>query len=115
MGALSQNLFTVIVIMAALTTLAMPPTLRWAFAWLPLDQSERHREAAQVPIVREAHAGGFDLVVLGVSPRPGDQLFCGEVAADLPANAPCSIDFLSCEPITTAPPVTHRTRRQEQS
>ena len=30
MGALSQNLFTMIVAMAVVTTLAMPPTLRWA-------------------------------------------------------------------------------------
>ena len=32
MGALSQDLFTMIVAMAVLTTLAMPPTLRWALA-----------------------------------------------------------------------------------
>ena len=30
MGALSQNLFTMIVAMAVITTMAMPPTLRWA-------------------------------------------------------------------------------------
>ena len=30
MGALSQNLYTMIVAMAVLTTLAMPPMLRWA-------------------------------------------------------------------------------------
>ena len=32
MGALSQNLFTMIVAMAIITTMAMPPTLRWALA-----------------------------------------------------------------------------------
>jgi Kef-type K+ transport system membrane component KefB/nucleotide-binding universal stress UspA family protein len=43
MGALSQNLFTLIVVMAIVTTLAMPPMLRWALARLPLSKSERER------------------------------------------------------------------------
>ncbi|MER2269538.1 cation:proton antiporter domain-containing protein [Methylobacterium oxalidis] len=42
-GALSQNLFTMIVAMAVLTTLAMPPMLRWALRRLPLDDAERTR------------------------------------------------------------------------
>jgi Kef-type K+ transport system membrane component KefB/nucleotide-binding universal stress UspA family protein len=42
-GALSQNLFTMIVAMAILTTLAMPPMLRWALGRLPLDEAERKR------------------------------------------------------------------------
>jgi Kef-type K+ transport system membrane component KefB/nucleotide-binding universal stress UspA family protein len=43
MGVLSQDLFTMIVTMAVLTTLAMPPTLRWALARLPLREEERQR------------------------------------------------------------------------
>lgn len=43
MGVLSQNLFTMIVTMAVLTTLAMPPTLRWALARLPMREEERQR------------------------------------------------------------------------
>jgi len=43
MGALSENLFTVIVTMAVLTTMAMPPMLRWALARLPLNKAERER------------------------------------------------------------------------
>jgi Kef-type K+ transport system membrane component KefB/nucleotide-binding universal stress UspA family protein len=43
MGALSQNLFTLIVVMAIVTTLAMPPMLRWALGRLPLRKSERER------------------------------------------------------------------------
>ena len=42
-GALSENLYTMIVAMAVLTTLAMPPMLRWALARLPLDDDERQR------------------------------------------------------------------------
>jgi Kef-type K+ transport system membrane component KefB/nucleotide-binding universal stress UspA family protein len=43
MGALSQNLFTIIVTMAVLTTMAMPPMLRWALARLPLRKAEKER------------------------------------------------------------------------
>jgi Kef-type K+ transport system membrane component KefB/nucleotide-binding universal stress UspA family protein len=43
MGVLSQNLFTMIVAMAVITTLAMPPMLRWALARIPLGEDERLR------------------------------------------------------------------------
>src|SRR5271167_3654299 len=43
MGALSQDLFTMIVAMAVVTTTAMPPSLRWAFSRLPLRPDERVR------------------------------------------------------------------------
>jgi Kef-type K+ transport system membrane component KefB/nucleotide-binding universal stress UspA family protein len=43
MGLLSQNLFTMIVAMALITTIAMPPTLRWALARLPLRREEKLR------------------------------------------------------------------------
>ncbi len=43
MGALSQNLFTMIVTMAVITTMAMPPTLRWALARLPIRKEEKQR------------------------------------------------------------------------
>lgn len=43
MGALSEDLFTMIVAMAIITTMAMPPTLRWALARLPMRRQERQR------------------------------------------------------------------------
>ena len=43
MGVLSQNLFTMIVAMAVITTTAMPPTLRWALARLPMRREEKKR------------------------------------------------------------------------
>jgi len=43
MGVFSQNLFTLIVAMAVITTLAMPPMLRWALRRLPLRRAERQR------------------------------------------------------------------------
>ena len=53
-GALSQNLFTMIVAMAVLTTLAMPPMLRWALARLPFDEAEHARLERE-----EVEARGF--------------------------------------------------------
>ena len=43
MGVLNQNLFTVIVTMAILTTTAMPPMLRWSLKRLPMRKKERLR------------------------------------------------------------------------
>jgi Kef-type K+ transport system membrane component KefB/nucleotide-binding universal stress UspA family protein len=43
LGMLSHSLFTLIVAMAVVTTTAMPPTLRWALARLPLSEDERRR------------------------------------------------------------------------
>jgi Kef-type K+ transport system membrane component KefB/nucleotide-binding universal stress UspA family protein len=43
MGALSESLFTMIVAMAVVTTMAMPPMLRWALARLPLRAEEKAR------------------------------------------------------------------------
>jgi nucleotide-binding universal stress UspA family protein len=43
MGVLSQNLFTMIVAKAVITTMAMPPMLRWALARIPLGEEERLR------------------------------------------------------------------------
>jgi len=57
----------------------------------------RSRRAAQDVIRRELDFGGFNLLVIGVSPRPDEQLFFGEVAAALLDGARCSIVFLATE------------------
>ena len=43
MGALTQDLFTMIVAMAVITTTAMPPTLRWALSRIPMRKEEKQR------------------------------------------------------------------------
>jgi Kef-type K+ transport system membrane component KefB/nucleotide-binding universal stress UspA family protein len=43
MGALTQELFTMIVTMAVATTMAMPPMLRWALSRVPMRKAERER------------------------------------------------------------------------
>jgi K+:H+ antiporter len=42
-GALSQSLFTMILTMAVVTTMAMPPMLRWALSRVPLQPEEEER------------------------------------------------------------------------
>ena len=42
-GVFSRNLYTLIVTMAVITTMAMPPMLRWALRRLPLRKTERLR------------------------------------------------------------------------
>jgi Kef-type K+ transport system membrane component KefB/nucleotide-binding universal stress UspA family protein len=43
MGALSSQLYTMIVAMAVLTTMAMPPMLRWVMSRVPLGEEEAKR------------------------------------------------------------------------
>jgi len=43
MGALSSELYTMIVAMAVVTTMAMPPTLRWMMARVPIREEEARR------------------------------------------------------------------------
>ena len=43
LGALSNQLYTMIVAMAVVTTMAMPPTLRWMLARVPLREEEAKR------------------------------------------------------------------------
>jgi Kef-type K+ transport system membrane component KefB/nucleotide-binding universal stress UspA family protein len=42
-GALNRDLFTMIVAMAVITTMAMPPTLRWALSRIPMGKAEKQR------------------------------------------------------------------------
>src|SRR6185503_5872603 len=72
MGALSHNLFTMIVAMAVLTTLAMPPTLRWALARLPMRKEEKERLERE-----EMQAKGFvtnlERLLVAVDDSPNGQ------------------------------------------
>ncbi len=47
MGALTQNLYSMIVTMAVITTMAMPPMLRWALGRLPVNKEEQKRLDAE--------------------------------------------------------------------
>ena len=43
MGVLTRNLYTMIVTMAVITTMTMPPLLRWSLARVPMRKEERER------------------------------------------------------------------------
>jgi len=61
-----------------------------------------HRDA-QTAILREIASGRHDLLVMGVSPRPGDPLNFGDVASVLLERAECSLVFLAAEPSPDRP------------
>jgi len=73
MGALSQNLFTMIVAMAVITTMAMPPMLRWGLARVPLRKEEKARLERE-----EFEAKGFvpnlERLLLAVDESPNGKL-----------------------------------------
>jgi Kef-type K+ transport system membrane component KefB len=69
MGMLSQNLFTMIVAMAVITTTAMPPTLRWALSRLPLRREEKLRLERE-EFERSAFVPNLERILLGVDGGP---------------------------------------------
>jgi Kef-type K+ transport system membrane component KefB/nucleotide-binding universal stress UspA family protein len=73
LGVISQDLFTMIVTMAVVTTLAMPPMLRWALARLPLYEEEQARVARE-----EFEAKGFitnvERLLVAVDDSPNGKL-----------------------------------------
>jgi hypothetical protein len=52
---------------------------------------------SQDAILRQIKSGGHNLVVLGVSIRPGEQLDFGQTAAALLDRAECSLMFVVSE------------------
>ncbi len=81
MGALNQNLFTMIVAMAVITTLAMPPTLRWALSRIPMRKEEKQRLERE-----EQEAKGFvpnlERLLIAVDDSPNGK-FASRVAGML--------------------------------
>jgi Kef-type K+ transport system membrane component KefB/nucleotide-binding universal stress UspA family protein len=64
-GVLDQRLFSIIVTMAVVTTMAMPPTLRWALARLPLREEERGR-LEQEEFEKNSYLARFERILLTV-------------------------------------------------
>ena len=60
------------------------------------------RSNTQEAILRQLDVGGHSVLVMGVSPRPGDQLFFGQLPAELLERAECSVLFVASEPPTSA-------------
>jgi nucleotide-binding universal stress UspA family protein len=77
MGALSQNLYTMIVTMAVITTMAMPPMLRATLKNLPMSKEEETRIAREV-MDQKGFLPGLERLLLAV-----DQSAVGRMAARL--------------------------------
>jgi nucleotide-binding universal stress UspA family protein len=69
MGALTQNLYTMIVTMAMLTTMAMPPMLRAALTGLPLTREEETRIQREA-IDQRGFLPGLERLLLAVDDSP---------------------------------------------
>jgi nucleotide-binding universal stress UspA family protein len=66
---LSQDLFTMIVAMALVTTLAMPPSLRWALRRLPIAGDEQKRLDREV-IEQRGFVPNLERILLAVDDSP---------------------------------------------
>lgn len=76
-GVLDQRLFSVIVAMAIVTTMMMPPTLRWALARLPMRDEEKGRLQRE-EFEQTSFIANFERVLLA-----GDRSDSGLLAARL--------------------------------
>jgi Kef-type K+ transport system membrane component KefB/nucleotide-binding universal stress UspA family protein len=81
MGALNQNLFTMIVAMAVITTLAMPPTLRWALSRIPMRKEEKQRLEREEQ-EEKGFVANLERLLIAVDDSPNGK-FCSRVAGML--------------------------------
>lgn len=81
MGALTQNLFTMIVAMAVITTLAMPPTLRWALARIPMRKEEKQRLERE-ELEEKGFVSNLERLLIAVDDSPNGK-FASRVAGML--------------------------------
>jgi S1-C subfamily serine protease len=72
MGALTQNLFTMIVAMAVATTMAMPPMLRWGLSRVPMGAEDRKRLERE-EIEAKGFVSNLERLLLAVDDSPN---FC---------------------------------------
>lgn len=81
MGALSQDLFTMIVAMAVITTLAMPPTLRWALSRIPMRKEEKQRLERE-ELEEKGFVSNLERLLIAVDDSPNGK-FASRVAGML--------------------------------
>jgi Kef-type K+ transport system membrane component KefB/nucleotide-binding universal stress UspA family protein len=72
-GVLDERLFSVIVAMAVVTTMAMPPTLRWALARLPMRDEEKHRLKREA-FEDQSFVAKFERILLAIDHSPSSDL-----------------------------------------
>ncbi|WP_454855004.1 cation:proton antiporter domain-containing protein [Rhizobium binxianense] len=72
-GVLDERLFSVIVAMAVVTTMAMPPTLRWALARLPMREKEKERLELEA-FEEKSFISRFERILLASDHSPSSDL-----------------------------------------
>jgi Kef-type K+ transport system membrane component KefB/nucleotide-binding universal stress UspA family protein len=82
-GALDQTLYTMIVAMAFITTMAMPPSLRWALARLPVRPEEEARLAREAVEAR-GFVGNLERLLVAADASPNGR-FAARLAGILSA------------------------------
>ncbi len=72
-GALDTMLFTMIVAMAVVTTLLMPPMLRWAFSRIPVEEDEREL-LERTEFEQQGFVSRLERVLLATDDSPSGRL-----------------------------------------
>jgi hypothetical protein len=98
MGVLNQDLFTTIVAMAVVTTMSMPPMLRWALGRLPMSPEEAARLERE-----EFEAKGFvphiERLLVAVDASPSGQ-FASRLVGLLAGASVLSQKYVAIQPIS---------------
>ncbi len=99
MGALNQSLYSMIVAMAFVTTMAMPPLLRWALARLPIGTEEAERLVRE-EIDAKGFLGSLERILLAVDDTPNGR-FAARLGGILSAwrRIPTTVVELTDHPI----------------
>jgi Kef-type K+ transport system membrane component KefB/nucleotide-binding universal stress UspA family protein len=101
MGVLNEGLFTTIVAMAVVTTMAMPPMLRWALGRVPLRPDEEQRLEREV-----AEARGFvsnvERLLVAVDRSPSGRL-ASRLVGLLAGNRRIPTTVLPVDEVTAKP------------
>lgn len=111
-GALTQSMFTMILAMAVVTTMAMPPMLRWAVACVPMRADEKARLERE-----EFEAQGFvtnmERLLVAVDESPGGQ-FASRIAGRLAGSLrlPTTIVNVTPEPSRAQRPTRRKAKAQ---
>jgi Kef-type K+ transport system membrane component KefB/nucleotide-binding universal stress UspA family protein len=101
LGLLSQTLFTMILAMAVITTMAMPPSLRWALGRLPMRTEERRRLEREA-MEERGFVANLERVLVAVDDSPKGK-FAARLAGLLAGLRGMPVTVLPLEPSAATP------------